>query len=505
MRNLASLVGLVAASALVSTACVEKIDTDPPGTGAGGPGGSGGGGGGGETTGVDVLYGSGSRLQAVYRDGGNGARQLVSFYDSELDQDCGFAEAADGEVRCLPTQTVTVRYTDAGCNDPVVVVTACDTELPAQVSVAPTSICPSSHLSRRDAYTVGSASTATALYVDDGAGCVADVSFDALVDVAYEIAPADEAIFARGTVVDHPADGGIGQRVATTEDGAFQVLGAYNIAREEACGAMTLGDDTLCLSANLGYGTSNSSSASCTEQDVAYVTSPSECGEPQAVIKYTDATEQCEPPTQTLHALGDAIDAGDVYTDEGGTCMATTQTDYRFYEIGNEAGKGVVPTLTAATAGDGRLTLQLLTSAEGKPMGYAALSFMDTERDEVCGLASTTDGDKCLPAMPTVADTGTGFFSDDQCTVPVLNVSASVCAGEVPTMFATLAAPEVSTCAATQLASIHAVGAEHTGPVYQDALGTCTLGTYEGIDFYEVGAAVAFTEFADLQRVTETD
>src|SRR5690606_5322595 len=153
------------------------------------------------------------------------------------------------------------------------------------------------------------------------------------------------------------------------------------------------------------------------------------------------------------------------------------------YEIGNEAGEGVVPALSTATAGDGRLTLQVLTSAEGKPMSYAAVSFMDTERDEVCGLVSTADGDKCLPAMPTVADTGTGFFADDQCTVPVLNVSASVCSGAAPTMFATLAAPEVSTCTATELASINAVGAEHTGPVYQDALGTCTMGTYEGIDF----------------------
>jgi hypothetical protein len=266
---------------------------------------------------------------------------------------------------------------------------------------------------------------------------------------------------------------------------------------------MAVGDETLCLSANLAYGVDLHSSASCDSADVAYSLNPSECGDPQAVVKYTPAQDQCEPATTTLHALGDEVDATGVYTDAYGSCELTPDTERRYFEIGGEAMEGIVPALAAETVGTGRLTLQRMTTADGVPVAYAdASSYLDTERDESCGLYSTVAGDKCLPVMQQYPNAGTGYFADDQCTVQLVNVATTACATEPPA-YVSFWAEDTGTCASYAVETVHAVGAEHAGAIYQDVAGNCTEVVLEGIDFYELGAEVALSDFADLEQVTQ--
>ncbi len=504
MRQIALLVGLVAAGAVVSSACVQKIDTVPPGSGPGGNTGAGGGGTGGQAPALEELYGSGSRLQAVYEDAGGGAERFLHFYDSELAQSCNFAQGADASPRCAPQRMATLSYTDASCTDPVVVVSSCEPALPAHISVQPEGACIDSNMPRLDAYTVGAASTATAVYFADASGsCVPDGTFDATVDSAFEIAAADEGLFAGATVTAVEVDGGLGQRVATADDGAFRVLGAYNLARDENCAGTDVGDETLCLSANLAYGGPNYSSASCAAQDIAYTVRGGECGEPQAVLKYTAAMDQCEPATVTVHAVGDSVDAAAVYTDASGACTLTTMTDLTYFEIGGEAMKGVLPTLAEASTGDGRLTFMTITTPDGAPVGQRTGPYMDTVRNEACSRITTAEGDKCIQSMPMYPDTGTGYFSDALCTVQVVNVATAVCAIEPPTQIGLFGAA-AGTCASLSVETVFALGAEYTGAVYQDdGTGACVMGTYEGIDFYAFGAEIPLSEFADVQEVTE--
>jgi hypothetical protein len=82
------------------------------GTGAGGYDGSEAGG-----------FGSGSRLRARYLAGGDGSRQGVGWYDSELGQTCEFF-GVGGSRHCLPGPAVVgggiSLYTNSSCSTPAV-------------------------------------------------------------------------------------------------------------------------------------------------------------------------------------------------------------------------------------------------------------------------------------------------------------------------------------------------------------------------------------------------
>lgn len=503
MRRLALLVGLVTASAMVSTACVEKIDTDPPGTGAGGgTGGSGGGTGGGAT--YEGLFGSGERLSAVYIDGGDGAERFSHFQDTTLEQACDFAELADGSVACLPTHTVTLAYADAGCSEPVLVLGACDAAPPAHVSVVVDEPCRLEHTTRRDAYTVGAVATLAEVYIDNGSGCVADTTFDDQTMTVHGLAAADQGVFAPATVSSVAIDNGLGRRVAASSDGAYRVLGAYNVARDEACSARAAGDATVCLSSHLATGLNHSTSASCATDDVAFASTDASCGEPQAVVKYSyPGDDLCQAPAITIHAVGDALDAADVYSDASGSCTAVGDSGMRYFEIGGQAAPGVLPELVWAEAGSGRLTLQRVASPDGALLGTAG-TFYDTERDESCSASATGNGTRCLPPMMMVTDAGTGYFADDQCTEQVILHTPGTCSTAPPTYLGVLSAP-VDSCAASSVDAVYGVGAEHAGPVYQLVGDACMEGTFEGADFFALGTAVSLDTFAPLEESTLGD
>lgn len=81
-------------------------------------------GGAGGTGGDPIIRGvSGSRLRAVYKLGGDGSREFVTWYDLERDEDCAFTEVRTTPLstrRCLPMSGDLVvddsgGYVDAQC------------------------------------------------------------------------------------------------------------------------------------------------------------------------------------------------------------------------------------------------------------------------------------------------------------------------------------------------------------------------------------------------------
>jgi hypothetical protein len=219
------------------------------------------------------------------------------------------------------------------------------------------------------------------------------------------------------------------------------------------------------------------------------------------VLKHTYPNDDlCEAPNLTVHAVGDAIDAADVYSDANGTCQAVDQPDTRFFAIGGEAADGVLPALTLAEAGAGRLTIQHVASPDGKLVATQTGVWRDSERDESCYPIATADGARCLPAMILTPDTNTSYYADVLCTVQLVDHVAA-CSTAPPEYVGVLAAP-TNSCASGAVDTLYSLGVQHTGPVYQGDVVNCTEGTFDGVDFYAIGAEVALTEFAPLAEAT---
>jgi hypothetical protein len=60
---------------------------------------------------------SGTRLKARNFTGEDGSKQFVGWFDSQLNQGCGFQGAADGKIRCLPAAAMMSRgfFADSNC------------------------------------------------------------------------------------------------------------------------------------------------------------------------------------------------------------------------------------------------------------------------------------------------------------------------------------------------------------------------------------------------------
>lgn len=520
MRNLAYLMGIVAASALATTGCGDDEDGQGSGTGAsGGSGGSGGsaaggnsggsgasggsGGGGGPTVEPSDLFGSGTRLEAVVRDGGQGAERFAYFHDTMLDQSCIFREASDGMLRCLPTHFVFAPFTDAGCTQRVAVVDTCKGPPPAYVYHEDEVIC-SAQPRKRDSFVVGNAVSISTIYIGDSSSCLELTGFDLSETTEYLLAPADPTMFAAATLSELEVDGGLGQRIATTADGAFQVVSGHDVGRDASCVPARVDGDPLCLGL-VAHSNQHSTSATCASQDVAVYYEDDGCGDPTAILKHTDAVNACDPDDLTVHEVGGELDVMSVYQDNGGNCSAvSSSSDNRFFQDGAEAAAGFVPALSETTIGGGRLQLDLYTSPDGAPLGYVETAkFWDTQRGEECSPRTMDDGTtiRCIPQAAHISAEATHYFSDAACTTEVLAVGQSAC-GSTPVYAALRAA---GTCT-TVLSSFHTVGAAFNGVVYEgDADGSnCILPAQppNNTDFYEIGAEVPWTEFAEVTVAT---
>lgn len=112
--------------------------------------------------GADTPPVSGTRLRAVWLSAEDGSRERVAgrWFDTELDQECAFALASDGVLRCLPAAgaAVSAYYSDATCQPGVRLFlrlsAACARE--TDLGAEPSDTCPTTtRLFRTRAYTGG--------------------------------------------------------------------------------------------------------------------------------------------------------------------------------------------------------------------------------------------------------------------------------------------------------------------------------------------------------------
>ncbi|NUP13336.1 MAG: hypothetical protein HOW73_45440 [Polyangiaceae bacterium] len=164
--------------ALLLAACSDDTNIGPDPTGGNGgstsnspnTGGNGGHGGEGGTSNTQGLgYENGTRLRARVMHASDGAAQFMGWRDSELDVDCGFTVAADGESRCLPAVFFSTTgigiYADAGCT-----VRAYQTVPSCSGAVVPKFVVGSGSCDgKHEAFRVGAA--AKALYSGEPGNC----------------------------------------------------------------------------------------------------------------------------------------------------------------------------------------------------------------------------------------------------------------------------------------------------------------------------------------------
>jgi hypothetical protein len=136
-----------------------------------------------------------TRLEPLYVVSEDGSKEQLGWYDTGRREACAFATAADGAVRCLPTQSVVVAdtYLDAGCTRPAAPVTC---ERPRYVA----SFEPACASAARERISAAGAITVPAFVFESGAdGCVrtANARKGRYVSPGVEI---DPTAFSAGTI-----------------------------------------------------------------------------------------------------------------------------------------------------------------------------------------------------------------------------------------------------------------------------------------------------------------
>jgi hypothetical protein len=136
---------------------------------------------------------AGSRLVPIFIVAEDESRQFFGWFDKARNENCSFAIAADGVVRCLPSHAIEARlFSDSSCKQRVAAMSSCagDGGAPYIVERVPSSC---SLPARLHVHEVGARLTPAAVFAEDSAGACERVPVDRkmmYVAVGAEINPA---------------------------------------------------------------------------------------------------------------------------------------------------------------------------------------------------------------------------------------------------------------------------------------------------------------------------
>ncbi|MBL8621214.1 MAG: hypothetical protein JNK64_07925 [Myxococcales bacterium] len=337
---------------------------------------------------------SGDRLRAAVVDGGDGAVAFRGWHDRELGAACAFATAADGVLRCLPTDTAFLVFRDAACTERAAVSFAGpDCPGPAYAAAPSALGCPDDP---RPLYPLGAALGDGLVYFDRDGTCEPFVSAP-----LYAVGPAVEPsrfVAARVRTDDH--GDGLAARVAIADDGAQQVLSLAD-ATGASCGRLELSDGASVCVGTVAY-------------PAPQLHADDACTAPAPAV-----THRCQPaPDVVLDVGGVALAAGalpgPLYVAANDACAI--DDTYTAWLPGRLATAADFPAAPTITTGAGALQLRWASDAAGAPLISEA--FVDVARGTTC-YAARLDGDagRCLPPTMTWSSPATSF-ADAACTVP---------------------------------------------------------------------------------------
>lgn len=471
---------LVALIAACSGEDRKRVADPAGGTGNGGSGGTGGNGADGGSSGSGTassgpemflpLYENGSRLRAVsLGPPGSSFRQLRAWYDTELDAECEFALAEDGEYRCLPFgRRLAPGFADATCNEPIwyeSLVTPCSSSPPYRTEAVDGSSCAAKRVYRLTELAL------TDVYHE---ACDGPITLPAGAVVFGEDTPMSPSEFVRAEWRERTNDDGVGVRELIGEDGSRMVASIFD-AELGACSPREIAEAGVrciptagALDQEWWY-----ADAACSSEQLAYAGRRDGCLDPEPpTLAFRFNIDAPGTPPGVL-AIGAPV-SGTVYerSFDGSTCTEHDSADvlWTLHPIEGPFDTDRLLAVSEQIRGEGRLQLvhrvvgeTLLTLRTGE---LSRPIFHDAMKSAACEGVRTSAGDwVCL--ADAVFTQGGYYYADDECTAPV-----AIAPREGTRIFATA---RFNSCvreafdgsAVEEALEIFVVGEPHTGPVYQ--------------------------------------
>lgn len=397
----------------------------------------------------------GTRLEPRWLEGPDGQRSFLTFHDRQLEVDCSFTRAADGELRCLPSgyflPEVLSEWADPACTAAV-------------VSWVRPSCQRFAFVRRRDGsnpceprervYRLGERIAENRIHSRPGDGpCVASavLSGEAPFRVGEELPPAT-FVKAKLTVEPASAGGPLDLVVLEAEDGARTDYGFRNRAGLD-CTLAVLSDQRVhCVPPSASVSAVTFADGACGQPAAFFQPA---CGaSPTVARQITSVPGTCEARS-TVHELGPRIDT--VYRGSPAMCAAVAlPPGNQYHGLGAELAADSLPSLEEITEPSPHPVWRArLAAPRGRTVGYG---WVDAERRTHCFRALVDGKQRCVPAAPRVGF----FFADAACTQPLLQVTPGAC---LPS-YASRA--DDSSCPPGD--EYFSVGERHTGVVHQQFL-----------------------------------
>lgn len=440
---------------------------------------------------------SGTRLGAVYLDGGDGAVRLSHWRDRELGIDCRMEQDESWAYRCMPNTNVGLNYLDASCTELAFEWDSCDgSPPPAHVRSGLRDRCIGR--ARVEAFVTGDTVSATTIYglLDDGT-CEPHTYEEPRT--FYRATRSPPSTYALATERDITLDSGLAVRVVETAGGAYELLSGVDTSFEQRCTIQNIEGQYRCLSGDLAYDFGfNHTDASCTAGDVAYSVGSDQCDPPNYVLKARQ-TGTCGSWEHALHTVGAEISSEGVYEGGADSCRAAEDRG-RFWSVGAPATE-LPPAVEVGLLGSGRLRVEHYVTPQGATL-RPAYEWWDATRQAHCTeVDTTTAGLRCVPSS---YDARNNQYSDSACTEPLARVWIPEC-GEVRTPEIYLVFEQWNPCNGGPVREALAVGAEHTGAIYelQDGSGCVAYEPQSNERFHTLGAALPLEDYPAMTRVSD--
>ncbi|MBX3258076.1 MAG: hypothetical protein KF782_00040 [Labilithrix sp.] len=299
---------------------------------------------------------SGSRLRRRYLEAGPGAYRTLSFWDSELEVSCAFAEASDGQLRCLPDarSLANVYFNDAACSEPVMNLQGCGRWFGRVLGT------------QYYRPTITTTTSGSVLYQKEVDGSCRSFSTAPMSLLVAEALPS--ARFVLGAAKDAPRTNGTVARYVDGADGSGLLVGAIDAARGTPC------DFTLepgrCFPPPQSWAVvMGFADASCSSP-VAQIY---DSGEPALAIQTARTSEGC-PAGRDYYEIGARIDAPTVYVRNAeNVCTAqSTSNSYHYYHVGARVALSSFPRAELRQEGTGEVVARRYVDTDGEPLRPSA-------------------------------------------------------------------------------------------------------------------------------------
>jgi len=204
--------------------------------------------------GPPAPFESGSRLRAVYQDGGDGAVMLTGWRDLELDVSCFFTKAEDDVQRCLPTQGAGILFLDSGCTERATSWNTACADLPRYLHAGSFSAC-------AEGFRVGgfevepdTEQEVDTIWTLEADGTCREQPIGEGTQTVVRVTALPPERFVGATPRHVEIGGGLGVEVLETEDGASAIGSLYLTADDRPCQAFDLDpSETVCLAGTIAY------------------------------------------------------------------------------------------------------------------------------------------------------------------------------------------------------------------------------------------------------------